>query len=110
MQSNPADPPAGAPALDICLSIDDAFRPAQEVLLLNGPGTCLPLCLAAVLLQVLCLLPPVRIIFVESYCRVQSLSLTGKIIYASRLADSFLVQWPTLAEKLPRARFVGRLV
>jgi beta-1,4-N-acetylglucosaminyltransferase len=38
-----------------------------------------------------------KIIFVESFCRVQSLSMTGKILYY--VADRFIVQWPGLQEK-----------
>lgn len=40
---------------------------------------------------------PVRVVFVESLCRVQSLSLTGRILYY--LADRFVVQWPGLVDR-----------
>lgn len=35
-----------------------------------------------------------KLVFVESACRVKSLSLSGKIMY--HIADSFIVQWPQL--------------
>jgi len=38
---------------------------------------------------------------------VETLSLSGKIML--RLADHFLVQWPGLAKRYPRAHFIGRL-
>ena len=49
-----------------------------DVILCNGPGTCLPICMAAYLLRFLGV-KHVNIIFVESFCRVKSLSLTGRV-------------------------------
>uniref|UniRef100_T1JLJ3 UDP-N-acetylglucosamine transferase subunit ALG14 n=1 Tax=Strigamia maritima TaxID=126957 RepID=T1JLJ3_STRMM len=48
-----------------------------------------------------------RIIFVESICRVETISLSGKILYF--FADEFLVQWPNLIKSYPRAKYLGRL-
>ena len=50
------------------------------------------------------------IIFIESIARVEHLSLTGKILYSLRVASVFLVQWECLAAKLPRARYIDRLM
>jgi hypothetical protein len=50
------------------------------------------------------------VIFVESIARVQHLSLTGRILYHTRVPSLFLVQWESLAASLPRAKFVGRLM
>ncbi|XP_045112639.1 UDP-N-acetylglucosamine transferase subunit ALG14 homolog [Portunus trituberculatus] len=77
------------------------------LILSNGPGTCVPLCGGAVMLRVLGVCPS-RIVFVESLCRVHSLSLSGWLLYP--LSDHFLVQWPQLTESHPRARCLGRLV
>lgn len=52
----------------------------------------------------------VKIVFVESIARVQTLSLSGKILYHLRLADLILVQWPVLQHKYPRTQFCGRLL
>ncbi len=49
-----------------------------------------------------------HVIFVETGSRIQSLSLTGRIMY--RWADLFFVQWPQLEAKLPKAIYAGRLV
>lgn len=46
-----------------------------------------------------------KIIYIESYARVYDLSETGKRIY--KFADLFLVQWPDLIKKYPKAIFVG---
>jgi beta-1,4-N-acetylglucosaminyltransferase len=64
-------------------------------------GTCLPICMAGYLLRY-CGVRPVRVVFVESFCRVKTLSLTGRLLYY--FADRFVVQWPQLKDKLaPRA-------
>lgn len=49
-----------------------------------------------------------RTIYVESFARVKSLSLSGRILYP--VVDRFLVQWPLLKEKYSRAEFKGVLV
>lgn len=49
-----------------------------------------------------------RTIYVESFARVKSLSLSGRILYL--VVDRFLVQWPLLKEKYSRAEFKGVLV
>jgi len=83
-------------AFGFALRLVARLRP--RLLLCNGPGTCIPVCLAALLYRILfgwhC-----RIVFVESYCRVQTLSLTGKLLY--RTADLFVVHWKELREKYP---------
>ncbi|PFH51527.1 glycosyltransferase family 1 protein [Amanita thiersii Skay4041] len=68
----------------------------SDVLLLNGPGTCFILCLAVYLNKFLGL-PAPKIIYVESFARVQSLSLSGKLLRP--LVDRFIVQWPHLLSR-----------
>ena len=77
------------------------------LILSNGPGTCVPLCAGSVMLRVLGVCPS-RVVFVESLCRVRSLSLSGQLLYP--LSDYFLVQWPQLTKSHPRAHYMGRLV
>lgn len=38
---------------------------------------------------------PCSLVFIESFCRVESLSLSGLMLYP--LVDEFVVQWPELA-------------
>lgn len=80
------------------------FKP--NVILCNGPGTCVPICVVAFILRCL-FLSNCRIIFVESICRVRSLSLTGSIM--QYFADVFVVQWPQLNDVCFRAKYFGRL-
>ena len=78
-----------------------------DLVLCNGPGTCIPLCAVAFLLKFTGL-RNVRLVYVESICRVQALSLSGKLLYY--LADHLVVQWPELQEKYPRTSYLGRIL
>ncbi|XP_030625446.1 UDP-N-acetylglucosamine transferase subunit ALG14 [Chanos chanos] len=88
-------------------SVPLVFRLRPDMVLCNGPGTCVPLCAAGLLLGVLGL-KRVLIIYVESICRVETLSMSGKILY--HLADYFFVQWPSLKDKYPNTIYLGRVV
>ena len=66
-----------------------------DLILCNGPGTCVPICIIAFLFNVF-FISTLKIIFVESFCRVKTLSLSGKILYY--IADCFIVQWPYLSK------------
>ena len=50
-----------------------------------------------------------RIVYVESIARVERLSLSGKILHLSRMADRLFVQWPEMAKRFPRTTYAGRL-
>ena len=55
-----------------------------------------------------CLLQKLRggkVVYIESFARVKDASLTGKLIYP--FADLFLIQWESLAEVYPKAKYVG---
>ena len=86
------------------------FRLKPNLLLVNGPGTCLPLCLIFYLYSRIFFCKNNKIIFIESICRVKTLSLTGKILYYLNIADSFIVQWPDLQLKYKKAIYLGRLI
>ncbi|KAK1795115.1 hypothetical protein P4O66_010297 [Electrophorus voltai] len=88
-------------------SVPLVFRLRPDVVLCNGPGTCVPLCTAGLLLGTLGL-KRVLLVYVESICRVESLSLSGKILY--HLADYFFVQWQPLQTKYPKSIYIGRVV
>ncbi|XP_048618897.1 UDP-N-acetylglucosamine transferase subunit ALG14 homolog isoform X4 [Brassica napus] len=85
------------------------IRIRPQVILCNGPGTCIPLCVIAFLFKVL----GIRwssIFYVESVARVKKLSLSGLLLYNLRMADQFFVQWPQLQKNYPRAHYVGCLM
>lgn len=80
-----------------------------DVLLCNGPGTCVPVCFFAYLYNLI-LFRRCQVIFIESMCRVESLSTTGKLLYYLGIADEVFVQWPQLRKKYPTSVYLGRLV
>jgi beta-1,4-N-acetylglucosaminyltransferase len=75
-------------------------RERPHLVISTGAGIAVPGFVAAKLLGI-------RTIYIESYARVESLSLTGKVCY--HLADRFLVQHACLASRLPRAVYTGSL-
>jgi len=78
-----------------------------DVLILNGPGTCFVLCVAVYLNKFLGL-PSPKLIYVESFARVTSLSLSGKLLRP--LVDRFVVQWPEILKDGGRGECRGWLV
>ncbi|CAG8778243.1 14293_t:CDS:1, partial [Acaulospora morrowiae] len=50
----------------------------------------------------------IKLIYVESFARVRTLSLSGKLLL--RFVDRFIVQWPYLEQKYPQAEYKGILV
>ena len=66
-----------------------------DLLIINGPGTCLPIAFWTFIGRVLGICEG-KIIFCESFCRVTSLSLTGRILRTSGIVDLFLVHWEEL--------------
>ncbi|KAF9155514.1 UDP-N-acetylglucosamine transferase subunit [Linnemannia schmuckeri] len=85
-------------------------RARRSVLLMNGPGTCLALALAVIGAR-MAGIPDDQtpdLVFVESFARVKTLSLAGRLLYP--LCDAFLVQWPGLVQRYPRSKYIGILV
>ncbi|KAF8485452.1 oligosaccharide biosynthesis protein Alg14 like-domain-containing protein [Gautieria morchelliformis] len=75
----------------ICLRPMITRKCFADVLLVNGPGTCVMLCAAAYISRVF-FIPSPRLIYVESFARVSSLSLSGRLLRP--FVDRFVVQWP----------------
>lgn len=80
------------------------YQIQPDLIICNGPGTSIPLLFISFFFKT------PRIFYVESIARVKNLSLTGKILYHTRLYSKFIVQWESLQEKYPRSEFIGRLV
>uniref|UniRef100_A0A158P785 UDP-N-acetylglucosamine transferase subunit ALG14 n=1 Tax=Angiostrongylus cantonensis TaxID=6313 RepID=A0A158P785_ANGCA len=79
-----------------------------DLVITNGPGSCIPVVFAAAFFDMIRLRDTV-IIYEESICRVESLSLSGSIIYFLGLADGVIVQWKQLKEKYPRSFLISDL-
>ena len=87
------------------------YSTLPDVIITNGPGTCLPVIFASLALEFLAVSPLTVRVFVESFCRVTSISHTGKLVY--RFVDSFILQWRPTAEisaKYPKAKYLGVLI
>ncbi|GHP11038.1 hypothetical protein PPROV_000976800 [Pycnococcus provasolii] len=96
-----------------CFSLLSKHPP--DLLLCNGPGTCVPVVMAAALVRIGLIgwrMPSraARIVYVESAARVNALSLTGNVLHVTRLADRIYVQWESLADPENDIFYVGRLV
>lgn len=89
-----------------CIPILLRLRP--DVILCNGPGTCVPICLVAFLLKLLFINSDSKIVFIESYCRVKTISLSGKIL--KYFVDAFIVQWPELILVNKNSNYFGKLL
>ena len=83
------------------------YRQQPQLLLCNGPGTCVALCYSAFFLRVLGWADTV-IVFTESFCRTEGLSLSGRLVYP--IADRFVVHWPALQEAYPRVEYLGQIL
>ena len=81
-----------------------------DLILSNGPGTAVCVVLASIVLRFLGLggKEQMKTIFIESWARVRTISLSGKILLP--LVDRFLVQWAQLDGKGGRAEFLGALI
>jgi len=50
-----------------------------------------------------------KTVYIESWCRVNTKSLTGPLVYP--IVDLFLIQWPSLANEYgPKAKYFGGLI
>ncbi|HSK48056.1 MAG TPA: PssD/Cps14F family polysaccharide biosynthesis glycosyltransferase [Coriobacteriia bacterium] len=81
------------------LRLVNSFDP--DVVVTTGAHTSIPACY-------LTKLRGGKVVFVETIANRTSKSLSGRLAYP--LADLFLVQWKSMLELYPRARYAGRLL
>ena len=79
-------------------SIKIFFKERPDVIISTGALSTIPMCVFAKVLKK-------KIIFIESFAKVTSPTLTGKLIY--KFADQFYVQWEQMKECYPKAIFKG---
>lgn len=68
-------------------------------------GTCIPIIASVLLLRFLGVHTDSNVVFCESFARVKSLSLTGRLLYY--VVDEFVVHWPQLQAQYPKTRHLG---
>ena len=74
------------------------LREKPDFIVTTGALIVFPFCLYAKLMGT-------KIIYIETFARVNDRSLTGRLVYP--MADLFLVQWESLLELYPKAKYVG---
>ena len=88
------------------LHLGGLFRQATRILKKENPKVIITT--GALIAYPFCLIQKLRggkVIYIESFARVNDASLTGKLVYP--FADLFLVQWETMLEVYPKAKYVG---
>ncbi|MCQ2820853.1 MAG: hypothetical protein MJ252_26645, partial [archaeon] len=60
----------------------------------NGPGTAIPILFMGYFLRKVMILSEFKILFIESYCRTNYISRSGKLV--EFIADKFIVLWEKL--------------
>ena len=76
-------------------------REKPQVIFSTGDGIAIPPCYVGKLLGA-------KVAYVETLAKFKRLSITGKALYP--IADLFLVQWDSLAEKYKKAQFWGKVI
>src|SRR5699024_2967713 len=74
------------------------FKIKPEIIVSTGAGCVIPMFLIGKLFRK-------KLIFIETFSRTDSKTLTGKICYL--FADSFIVQWKGLLNLYPKAKYFG---
>ncbi|GIQ86241.1 oligosaccharide biosynthesis protein Alg14-like [Kipferlia bialata] len=79
-------------------SVVVVWREKPAMLLVNGPGTCVPVVLACWVFRTLGFFR-CRIVYVESFCRVRSLSLSARMLMP--FVDRVMTLWKTTVPDAP---------
>lgn len=78
------------------------LKERPTVLISTGALATVPFCMVGRLLGK-------RVVYIESFARIDTPSLTGKIMYKFKLADLFIVQWEDMLKYFPKAVIGGRI-
>lgn len=79
-------------------SVSIYMKERPDVVICTGVLAMIPICLLTKLFGG-------KLIYVESFAKVNSATLTGKLLY--RFADRFYVQWESMKEIYPNAVYCG---
>lgn len=74
------------------------MKERPDYIISTGALATYPVCMIGLLLRT-------KIIYIESFARVDSPSLTGKMMY--KHADLFIVQWEEMLDHYPKAKYGG---
>ncbi|SFE92330.1 PssD/Cps14F family polysaccharide biosynthesis glycosyltransferase [Alteribacillus iranensis] len=76
------------------------IRKRPDVVVTTGVHTAVPMCYIAKLFGK-------KVIFIESFAKTSSPTLSGRLVYP--IADLFIVQWETMLEHYPKAVYGGSI-
>jgi beta-1,4-N-acetylglucosaminyltransferase len=85
---------------NILKSLKILIKEKPDFIISTGAGSTVPLMLLGKILGA-------KLIYIESFAKRKSPTLTGKILY--RFADRFYVQWPEMLEVFPEAEYKGAI-
>ncbi|NJE86007.1 hypothetical protein E3E23_09250 [Thermococcus sp. CX2] len=77
------------------------IKERPDILISTGSEIAIPAFYIASLLNI-------KKVYIESVCRIDDLSFTGKAVY--RISDLFIVQWKKLAERYSKAKHLGNVL
>ena len=83
---------------NVFTSLNIFIREKPDVIISTGALATIPMCVLSKIFRK-------KVIFIESFAKVTSPTLTGKLIY--KFADQFYVQWEQMKEYYPDAIFKG---
>lgn len=84
--------------VNACRSLKIYLQEKPDAVICTGVLAMIPMCLLVKLMGG-------KLIYIESFAKVTSPTLTGKLLY--RFADQFYVQWPQMLEIYPKAIYLG---
>ena len=76
------------------------LRERPKVIITTGAGATYPFCLFGKIFGA-------KLIYIESYAKIYSSSATGRLMY--KISDEFFIQWETLQDSYPNAKYRGAL-
>lgn len=76
------------------------IRQHPDVVITTGAHTSVPMCYIAKLFRK-------KVIFIESFAKSQSPTLSGRMVYP--IADLFIIQWESMKEIYPKAVYGGTI-
>jgi beta-1,4-N-acetylglucosaminyltransferase len=86
--------------INVFKSVWILLKQKPDVIISTGAGAVLPLCVLGALFGK-------KVVFLESFAKITSPTITGRIIY--KFADRFYVQWEEMNEIYPKATYKGAI-
>lgn len=84
--------------INLLKSIYIYYKEKPDIVICTGVLSMIPICLIAKINRK-------KLIYIESFAKVNSPTLSGKLLY--KFADVFYVQWESMIDIYPKARFIG---